>query len=119
MRADALPDLKRHEALRQVFGANEGQYYLATLGGTALDAVITLPAGAADLVFGRGPDGKPFVSDGGHYIVDCAFGPIASPAKLESELNSIVGLVEHGLFLGMASEVIVAGREGVKVLLPR
>jgi tetratricopeptide (TPR) repeat protein len=59
VRADALPDLKRHEALRQVFGANEGQYYLATLAGTALDAVITLPAGAADLTFGRGPDGKP------------------------------------------------------------
>ncbi len=59
IRADALPDLKRHEALRQVFGVNEGQYYLATLAGTALDAVITLPAGAADLTFGRDPDGKP------------------------------------------------------------
>jgi tetratricopeptide (TPR) repeat protein len=59
VRADALPDLKRHEALRQVFGANEGQYYLTTLAGTALDAVITLPAGAAGLTFGRDPDGKP------------------------------------------------------------
>jgi tetratricopeptide (TPR) repeat protein len=59
VRADALPDLKRHEALRQVFGANEGQYYLATLAGTALDAVITLPAAAAELTFGRSPDGKP------------------------------------------------------------
>lgn len=59
VRADALPDLKRHEALRQVFGANEGQYYLATLAGTALDAVITLPAGAAELTFGRDPEGKP------------------------------------------------------------
>jgi tetratricopeptide (TPR) repeat protein len=59
VRADALPDLKRHEALRQVFGANEGQYYLATLAGTALDAVITQPANAAELSFGRDPDGKP------------------------------------------------------------
>jgi ribose 5-phosphate isomerase A len=75
----------------------------------ALGAKVTLRSGA---------EGKPFVTDGGHYIVDCAFGPIASPAKLESELNSIVGVVEHGLFLGMATQVIVAGRDGVKVLLP-
>ena len=59
IRADAMPLLKRHEALREVFGANEGQYYLATLGGTALDAVITLPARAADLTFEIGADGKP------------------------------------------------------------
>jgi ribose 5-phosphate isomerase A len=65
-----------------------------------------------------GPDGKPYITDGGHYIVDCAFGPIASPAKLESELNGIVGVVEHGLFLGMATQVMVAGRDGIKVLRP-
>ena len=82
-------------------------------------AARKLEALGAKVVLRPGPDGKPFVSDGGHYIVDCAFGPIASPARLEGELNSIVGLVEHGLFLGMASEVIVAGREGIKVLLPR
>jgi ribose 5-phosphate isomerase A len=66
-----------------------------------------------------GTDGKPFVTDGGHYIVDCAFGPIAAPAQLERELNDIVGVVEHGLFLKMTSQVIVAGRDGVKVLLPK
>jgi tetratricopeptide (TPR) repeat protein len=59
VRSDALPELKRHAALRQVFGANEGQYYLATLSGTALDAVINLPARAADLTFAMGPEGKP------------------------------------------------------------
>ena len=59
VRSDALPELKRHAALRQVFGANEGQYYLAALSGTALDAVINLPARAADLTFGSGPEGKP------------------------------------------------------------
>jgi ribose 5-phosphate isomerase A len=66
-----------------------------------------------------GPDGKPYVTDSGHYIVDCAFGPIESPAKLECELNNMVGIVEHGLFLGMAAQVIVAGQSGVKVLQPR
>jgi len=59
IRADATPLLKRHEALREVFGANEGQYYLATLSGTALDAVITLAARAADLTFEIGADGTP------------------------------------------------------------
>jgi ribose 5-phosphate isomerase A len=65
----------------------------------------------------RGSDGKPFVTDGGHYIVDCGFGSIASPSELDGELNSIVGVVEHGLFLGMATQAIVAGQAGVKVLL--
>jgi tetratricopeptide (TPR) repeat protein len=59
IRADATPLLKQHEMLREVFGANEGQYYLATLTGTALDAVITLPARAADLTFEIGADGTP------------------------------------------------------------
>jgi WD40 repeat protein len=58
VRADALPQLKRHEAFRSVFGANEGQYYLDTLSGPALDDVIRLPATAAELTFGMGPDGK-------------------------------------------------------------
>ena len=76
----------------------------------ALGAQITLRISA---------DSKPFITDGGHYIVDCTFGPIASAAKLDSELNGIVGVVEHGLFLGMATQVIVAGQSGVKVLLPQ
>jgi tetratricopeptide (TPR) repeat protein len=58
IRADAMPLLKRYDSLRDVFGANEGQYYLGTLGGTALDAVITRPARAADLTFEVGEDGK-------------------------------------------------------------
>jgi tetratricopeptide (TPR) repeat protein len=59
IRADAMPLLKQHAALREVFGANEGQYYLAALGGTALDAVISRPARAANLTFEIGADGKP------------------------------------------------------------
>jgi tetratricopeptide (TPR) repeat protein len=59
IRADALPLLKSHSQLREVFGSNEGQYYLATLGGTALDSVITLPARAADLSFEIDADGRP------------------------------------------------------------
>jgi ribose 5-phosphate isomerase A len=62
-----------------------------------------------------GADDKPYITDGGHYIVDCGFGPIASPPDMDRDLNGIVGVVEHGLFLGMTSHVIVAGQAGIKV----
>jgi ribose 5-phosphate isomerase A len=62
------------------------------------------------------PGGQPFMSDGGHYILDCAFDPLPSPHALAGDLDRVVGLVEHGLFLGMTSQVIVGGAEGVKVL---
>src|SRR6185312_9595125 len=58
IRADAMPQLKRSEALRKVFGSNEGQYYLAALSGPALDDVIALPARAGGLEFEVNPEGK-------------------------------------------------------------
>ncbi len=64
------------------------------------------------------PDGKPFVTDSGNFILDCKFGPIEAPAALDQQLNSVVGVVEHGLFLKMTSQAIVAGRDGVQVLRP-
>ncbi len=63
------------------------------------------------------PNGQPFVTDGGNFILDCSFSPIPDPAALDDQLNRIVGLVEHGLFLKMTSRAIVAGHDGVKVLL--
>ena len=60
--------------------------------------------------------GEPFKSDGGHYILDCAFGPIASAESLAQELDHVVGVVEHGLFIGMTSEVHVGGPGGVRVV---
>jgi ribose 5-phosphate isomerase A len=64
-----------------------------------------------------GPDGKPYVTDGGNYILDCAFGPIPSAADLQRELDSVVGVMEHGLFIGMTSEVLIGSHSGVKKLL--
>lgn len=64
-----------------------------------------------------GTDQKPFVTDGGNFILDCNFGPIADPTVLDQELNSVVGVVEHGLFLKMTSQAMVAGQGGVTVLL--
>jgi ribose 5-phosphate isomerase A len=63
-----------------------------------------------------GPDGRPFVSDDGLYILDCQFAPISSPAQLADALKAIVGVAEHGLFLGVANRVIIAAEDGVKEL---
>ncbi len=63
-----------------------------------------------------GPDGAPFITDQGNYILDCAFGPIADPATLGARLDARTGIVCHGLFLGMADEVIVASASGIKYL---
>ena len=60
--------------------------------------------------------GQAFVTDGGNYILDCAYGPIASPGALQSELDSVVGVVEHGLFIGIAWQAIVGGTNAVTVL---
>lgn len=70
----------------------------------------------ARLVRRTTPEGQPFVTDGGHYILDCAFGTIDDPEQLQRQLDGTVGVVEHGLFLGMASLVIVGGSRGVRVL---
>jgi ribose 5-phosphate isomerase A len=66
-----------------------------------------------------GADNKPYVTDGKHYIMDCAFGPMPEPKEVAHHLDHVVGTVEHGLFLGFASQVFVGGHGGVKVLTPK
>ncbi|MYD09761.1 MAG: ribose-5-phosphate isomerase RpiA [Chloroflexi bacterium] len=59
---------------------------------------------------------RPFHTDQDNLILDCAFGPIADPAALDAALNSRAGIVEHGLFINMARDVVVAGANGVRHL---
>jgi len=62
-------------------------------------------------------DGSPVVTDNGNYLVRCWFeGEISSPQELARTLDARPGIAGHGLFLGMADEVIVAGEKGVRVL---
>ena len=61
-------------------------------------------------------DGNPCVTDGGNYIIDCAFGPMSNPKEIAHHLDHVVGAVEHGLFLGFTREVIVGGNSGVRTL---
>jgi ribose 5-phosphate isomerase A len=57
--------------------------------------------------------GEPFVTDSGHWIIDCAFGPTADPARLEERIGRLVGVVESGLFISRAGPVFVADASGV------
>jgi ribose 5-phosphate isomerase A len=61
-------------------------------------------------------DGRPFVTDSGNFILDCAFGSILEPEALDEALKLIPGVVENGLFLGIADAAIVAGPSGVVML---
>jgi ribose 5-phosphate isomerase A len=63
-----------------------------------------------------GVDGTPFRTDQGNLILDSAFGPIGDPVGLGAQLDARTGVVAHGLFLGLASEVIVAGAGGIRHL---
>jgi ribose 5-phosphate isomerase A len=62
------------------------------------------------------PSGRVFKTDEGNLILDAAFGPIADPYALARELDARTGIVEHGLFLGMATDLLVAGDDDVQHL---
>ena len=64
----------------------------------------------------RGSDGHAFVTDSGHWILDASFGQIADPKSLADRLDAITGVVEHGLFIGVAHAVVLAGAAGVRVV---
>jgi len=64
----------------------------------------------------KGRDGHAFVTDGGHWILDARLERIANPAALAAKLAQIPGVVEHGLFIGMAQAAILAGPAGARVV---
>jgi ribose 5-phosphate isomerase A len=64
----------------------------------------------------KNADGSQYVTDSGNMIFDCDFGPIADPADLATRLGARAGIVEHGLFIGIANDVVVASETGVRHL---
>ncbi|MGA2357013.1 MAG: ribose-5-phosphate isomerase RpiA [Terriglobales bacterium] len=64
------------------------------------------------------PDGSPFITDNGNQILDCSFGRIEDPVALARELSDTPGVVEHGLFIGLASVALVGHVCGVEEMLP-
>jgi len=84
---------------------------------TALSmAAVAKDLGCTGDISQRQKDGEPFITDGGHYIYDCAFGRIADAPGLGAAFNRIPGVVEHGLFVSIASVALVGTDDGVDVL---
>ncbi len=64
----------------------------------------------------RNPDGSPFLTDQGNYVLDCWFGPIPEVQSLARKLESRAGIVGHGLFVDLVDEVFLAGPSGLRRL---
>ena len=71
---------------------------------------------AGELVVRKAKDGHVFVTDGGHWIVDAHLGRIGDAPGLAQSLGLIPGVVEHGLFIGLASVAMLAGSQGIRVV---
>ena len=83
-------------------------------GRTAVAAAVREAGGEPTLRRAERKDG-PVVTDNGNLVVDCAFGAIADPAALSATLSAVPGVVEHGLFVGLADEIHVGTESGVRV----
>ena len=70
----------------------------------------------AHAVIRKNKDGSQFVTDSGNMILDCNFGPIADVEELAAKLGARAGIIEHGLFIGIARDVVVAGKDGIRHL---
>jgi ribose 5-phosphate isomerase A len=71
---------------------------------------------SGQMVLRSDKDGHVFVTDGGHWIVDAHLGRIADAPRLAGLLSLIPGVVEHGLFIGLASTAFLAGAQGIRVI---
>ncbi len=82
----------------------------------ALEKAIGSVQRLGPLTLRRGKDGHVFVTDGGHWILDAALARIDDPASLAHAISGVPGVVEHGLFIGLAHQAIVSGPDGVTII---
>ncbi len=82
----------------------------------SIETAIRSAGASGPLALRRDKNGHVFVTDGGHWIVDAPLGRIPSPKALADALSAVPGVVEHGLFIGMAQAAILAGSAGVRVI---
>jgi ribose 5-phosphate isomerase A len=74
---------------------------------------------SGQMVLRKGKDGHVFVTDGGHWIVDAHLGRIVDAPRLAALLSVIPGVVEHGLFIGIAKAAVLAGAQGIRFVEQR
>ncbi len=82
----------------------------------AVERAIAAAGAAGGVRLRLASDGEPLLTDGGHHILDASLGDIVDPEALAAGLGAIPGVMEHGLFIGLADRAIVAGRDGVRVI---
>lgn len=82
----------------------------------AIEAAAAAAGCPGKALLRRGKDGHAFVTDSGHWILDAMLERIPDPKRLAERLSPIPGVVEHGLFIGIAQAAIVAGPAGVRVI---
>jgi ribose 5-phosphate isomerase A len=71
---------------------------------------------SGQMVLRKAGGGHAFVTDGGHWIVDAHLGRIAGASRLADRLSAVPGVVEHGLFIGLAGLVVLASAQGIRVV---
>jgi len=64
----------------------------------------------------QGKEGHPFVTDGGHWIIDAALQRIDDPKAMAHALSGVAGVMEHGLFIGLSEMAIISGPDGIKII---
>jgi ribose 5-phosphate isomerase A len=79
----------------------------------AVEAVLRKLGAPGELRLRSAADGTPYVTDGGHLILDAHLGRIAAPESLAAALAAVPGVVEHGLFLGLATGAVLATEKGL------
>ena len=82
----------------------------------AVDKAIASVQRPGPLRLRRGKDGHPFVTDGGHWIIDASLGRIDDPAAMAHALANVPGVMEHGLFVGLAALAILGGPDGIRIV---
>jgi ribose 5-phosphate isomerase A len=82
----------------------------------AVEAACAAAGSPGPALLRRGKDGHAFVTDSGHWILDAALERIPDPTALAQRLSAIAGVVEHGLFIGLAQTAVLAGDAGVRVV---
>jgi ribose 5-phosphate isomerase A len=82
----------------------------------AIEAAALAAGCPGPAVLRRTREGHPFVTDGGHHMLDASLGRIADPKALAAGLLRIPGVVEHGLFIGLVNAAIIAGADGVRIV---
>ena len=82
----------------------------------AVEKAIAAMGGAGPLTLRQGKDGHAFVTDGGHWIIDAALGRIDDPEAMAHALSGVPGVMEHGLFVGLARMAIIGGPDGIKIV---